>query len=1259
MHKNLLSIKKSLNKAYLKEKVQRIDVDNFKTNLSKLYKRINEDESEENDKGHLKDFLNDCYYKDAHLIATKDRVDLVIHNEKTPKSTVGVLFEVKRTKNVSEMVTVDQVNVKALHELVLYYLRERLDNKNFEIKNLVITNIYEWFIFDENVFDKCILQNKNFIKAYEHFSQVGKNNDSFYSQLKNELIPPILENLTYTHFDLRTYKKIAKNEDIKNDKKLIPLYKALSPTHLLKLPFANDSNSLDKRFYSELLHIIGLEEKKIKSKKVIQRKSETEREEGSLLENTIAILKSRDKLRHAPNLRSYGAIIDEQYFGVGLELCITWLNRILFLKLLEAQLINYHDGNNDYRFLNIKKIKDFDELDELFFEVLAVKIPDRGEYQKEKFGHVPYLNSSLFEANELEEATISVSNLKDRFEIKPLPITILKDNKGKKRTSKLKTLEYLFDFLDAYDFSSEGLDDIQEDNKTLINASVLGLIFEKINGYKDGSFFTPGFITMYMCRETIRRAVIQKFNEVKGWKCKNFDDLYNEIEDLTEANEVINSLKICDPAVGSGHFLVSALNEIISIKSDLKILLDGNGRRLKEYTFLIENDELIVTDEDDNFFTYKPTNKESQRIQETLFREKKNIIENCLFGVDINPNSVKICRLRLWIELLKNAYYKADLNNQELETLPNIDINIKEGNSLISRFELEDNLKAAFKQSNYSVQDYKNAVKDYKHSTGKEEKRRLTGIINEIKNSFQDTITTKIKKRLATARGKIENHENQLNNLKLFGEKVSKKDQIELKKLKNNLVKEEAKRDEILNNLIYRDAFEWRFEFPEVLDNEGKYIGFDCVIGNPPYYQIQKMDTDIKAVKEKYFTYQQTGDLYSLFYEKGNAILRRKGVLHFITGSAWLRSNYGKSLRTFFLGQTNLIELLDLSDCEVFESATVLTSLVFFEKNKFEDKLQVVRFTKKDQNKLFDLKANFENEKFHLSNLTENSWIITDRKTDIIKRKVEKQGKPLKDWNIDIFYGIKTGYNEAFIIDEETRIQLIKEDPNCESLIRPILRGRDIQKYFYEFQNKYLIATFPSRNYSIEDYPSIKNYLKKFGKKLEQIGEKYIDKNGDKISTRKKSNNQWFETQDNIAYWKDFENPKIIYPNMTKFLPFTYDHNGILINDKCFLLTGEKLFYLVSFLNSKLFKFCYADAFPELQGNSKEVKKFILENLHFKEVDEKIDKYFGNKVKQILKLKKNDTNYNTTILENEIDKMVYSIYDLTAEEIKIIENSIS
>ena len=284
--------------------------------------------------------------------------------------------------------------------------------------------------------------------------------------------------------------------------------------------------------------------------------------EGSLLENAITQIDSMDKLSRLKNARIYGKTEEERLFGSGLELCITWINRILFLKLLEAQLISYHKGSTDYQFLSIEKIKNYDDLNKLFFQVLAKKHSERLQDISKLFSHVPYLNSSLFEPSEIEHQTLFISNLADEISLPVLPRTVLKDRSGKKLAGELNAIEYLFEFLNAYDFSSEGSESIQEDNKTLINASVLGLIFEKINGYKDGSFFTPGYITMYMCKETLRKAVVTKFNQIKGWHCTDILELFNQIEDYKEANEIINSLTVCDPAVGSGHFLVSSLNNI-------------------------------------------------------------------------------------------------------------------------------------------------------------------------------------------------------------------------------------------------------------------------------------------------------------------------------------------------------------------------------------------------------------------------------------------------------------------------------------------------------------------------------------------------------------------------------------------------------------------------------------------------------------------------------------------------------------------------
>ncbi len=522
-------------------------------------------------------------------------------------------------------------------------------------------------------------------------------------------------------------------------------------------------------------------------------------------------------------------------------------------------------------------------------------------------------------------------------------------------------------------------------------------------------------------------------------------------------------------------------------------------------------------------------------------------------------------------------------------------------------------------------------------------------LINTIKTDFKTSISANSKEQRQLAKLGEELFY-KYSSSSLFDTQMTKAQEEDKAKLEEKITKLKTKIHEIENNKIYQNAFEWRFEFPEVLDDEGNFIGFDVVIGNPPYVQMQKMKEMSKAYKTlNYATYQSTGDLYALFYERAEHILKTNGFLSFITGSAWMRANYGKSLRNFFLDKVTVSDLIDLSDCDIFDSATVLTNILFFEKNNQVKPTKAIRFTKKDQNRLEYLDAIFKNEHIEIDNFSENSWVISDKSTFKIKRKVEEQGIKLKDWDIQINRGILTGFNQAFIIDKPKREELIAQDAKSEEIIKPILRGRDIQKYVADFQELWIVGTFPSLNLTIEDYPAVYEYLKSFGKRLEQTGEK---------GSRKKTSGKWFETQDSIAYWQNFEKPKIIYPNMTKFLPFALDlDNHYYHNDKAFHLIADRLYWLSSFLNSKLFRFCFAENFPELQGNSKEVRKVIFEQIPVKQVTEKEEQPFKEKTTQILTLKKSDPTADTSALEAEIDELVYALYGLTAEEIAIVEGA--
>ena len=679
-----------------------------------------------------------------------------------------------------------------------------------------------------------------------------------------------------------------------------------------------------------------------------------------------------------------------------------------------------------------------------------------------------------------------------------------------------------------------------------------------------------------MCHEAITKTVLQKFNGFYGWNCTSVIDLYNKIDDISKANDLINSIRICDPAVGSGHFLVSALNELIYLKYELGILVDVNGKRIRkqDYTFAIENDELIVTDSENNLFTYNPCNEESRRMQETLFREKKLIIENCLFGVDINPNSVKICRLRLWIELLKNAYYTQSSNYQYLETLPNIDINIKCGNSLVYRFNLEDSIKSVLRETGITIKQYKNGVAKYKNAQDKEEKKELEILISEIKSKLKTEIGQKEPKRVKLNRYRAELNDLLTPQLFEFTKKEQKERQKRIEFLHRGIKVLEDYFQEICSNKIYLGAFEWRLEFPEVLDDEGNFIGFDCIIGNPPYIQLQSIEHDADILERmEYETYARTGDIYCLFYEQGMNVLKENGCLCYITSNKWMRAGYGENLRNYFATKTNPTLLVDFAGVKIFDAATVEANILLT--NKEANKYSTLACIFSDTNGLSKLSDFIQQQGVECEFSSSDSWVILSPIEQSIKRKIEAIGTPLKDWDINIYRGVLTGYNEAFIISTEKRNEILA---NCQSeeerqrtaeLIRPILRGRDIKRYGYNWAGLWIIATFPSRHYNIEDFPAVKSYFLSVGiERLEQTGEVHTV-NGEKIKARKKTCNKWFETQDSISYWEDFYKPKIVWKIIGNQMAFAYDKNQFIMNNACYIMTGEHLDYLLSILNSQ------------------------------------------------------------------------------------------
>ena len=936
----LRSIAASLSPAVKALRPSRVEFRQFSEALERYLERIDEKEFEENHKTHLMDVLKQLYPVDV-LIEQQERIDLVIR-ERGKETDPVVLFEVKAQRNRSEMISKSELNRKALQEAALYYMRER-SRGNVSIQNVVICSTYEFYIFQAKEFERNFFSNVDFKKLFVDWScgrTADKTTEFFYQHIAQPFIASSDAQLVATYFDIR---------ELRSERDRILLFKALGPHNITRAFVANDSNTLNKSFYDELLFIVGLEEA-AGAKRVIRRRAAPRRADGSLLELTLAELKHSDAINDADLIHRYGADNEARAYAIALELCLTWTNRLLFLKLLEAQLVRFHGGRSDLEFLRDELIADFSELSGLFFQVLAVEQGERTALM-ERFKDVPYLNSSLFERTSLERA-LDISALSNRQKIRPFAKTVLRDVAGRKLSEPISPLTYLFRFLGAYDFGAVAGGELRDSSKGLINAAVLGLIFEKINGHADGAVFTPGSITMHMSRRVIERAAMDAFQrEFPEWTLASVADIKNHIVDRSSAallryNRVIDGLTICDPAVGSGHFLVSCLNELVALKSRIGILADHEGGRITEFHIEVDNDELIVTRSGTNeLFAYQVSeagaSPSSQQIQETLFTEKRKLIENCLFGVDINRNSVKICQLRLWIELLKSAYYR-DNGRGPLETLPNIDINIKHGDSLLSRFALDQSLSSAFRSAGLTVREYRDLVEAYKGARDKDAKRALESRIGGVKQRFQaealDKLSRSINAEIATLRAR----EAQLG---LFDGGVDdEKRQRELEKARASIARLEERRDAEARRKTFLNALEWRFEFPEVLSPKGDFEGFDVVIGNPPY------GVPVRGERREIFT-KLLGkvpdfEIYYLFLNQARRLLKADGHLSFIIPHGLLFNVFAKTYRLNLLAEWSDVEFDDLTEFRVFSEAVVRNIIFTARKSAGADS---VRFRKTGQ----------------------------------------------------------------------------------------------------------------------------------------------------------------------------------------------------------------------------------------------------------------------------------------------------------------------
>ena len=616
--------------------------------------------------------------------------------------------------------------------------------------------------------------------------------------------------------------------------------------------------------------------------------------------------------------------------------------------------------------------------------------------------------------------------------------------------------------------------------------------------------------------------------------------------------EKLKSIKILDPACGSGAFPMGLLNRMIDILCH------------------------ITPDEN-------------------IYEMKLAIIENCIYGSDIQSIAAQITKLRFFISLICNCEKDATKPNFGIPTLPNLETKFVAANSLIAKK----------KQESHNL---------FENQEIEPTKKELTEIRHEH-------FSAKTAYRKSTLREKD----------KQLREKLAK-----LLEQDNDFAPEDAKQLAAWNPYDQNAVAEffdpaWMF---------GVNDGFDIVIGNPPYIQLQNNGGELAQLYApcNYKTYARTGDIYCLFYERGYQLLKPNGHLCYITSNKWMRAGYGEKTREFFAKNTNPILLIDFAGVKIFESATVDTNILLFAKAANEHKTLCAVTNKQNKDSVKNLSVFVQQSGSVCEFSNSDSWVIHSPIEQSIKRKIEAVGTPLKDWDINIYRGVLTGYNEAFIISTEKRDEILA---NCQTedertrtaeLIRPILRGRDIKRYGYNWANLWLINTHNGirgklERVHIEDNPAIKAHL---------------DQYWDKISKRADKGDTPYNLR-NCAYLEDFSKPKIMYPNMTKYIPFYFDEKNFLQNDKSFMITGKHIAYLTAFLNSSIFKFCFLDKFPELQGGTRELRKIFFDKIPVLKVSDKENEIFKSLITDI----QDDYKKEKAIL---IDERLFELYGLSKEE---------
>lgn len=922
------------------------------------------------------------------------------------------------------------------------------------------------------------------------------------------------------------------------------------------------------------------------------------------------------------------------------------LGRLVFIQFLQKKEWLKIDGKISTNFLLDLFNVISDESRDNFIEAALEKVvylllnnenreKDSEIIDKHKLG-VPFLNGGLFERDQY-----------DNFEIK-LPKEFFhnetcKEEKRELSETKLRDNDNFFsqcgilDLFNQYNFTIDEND--PNDAEVGVDPEMLGKIFENLleDNKKKGAYYTPKEIVQYMCNESLI-AYLQN-------KVPNHDDeirqfvLDAEQKMVPEDDKILNAIKevkICDPAIGSGAFPMGLLNLLVALREKLE--------------------------------------PSAQRVE-----QKKNIIQNNIYGVDIEKGAIDIARLRFWLSIM--------VDEESPTPLPNFEYKFMQGNSLLTTFDLQYvDIKQAKENRQVTAEINKKKQDLYKK---KNEFYKLSGEAKYKKEvEIKLLIVDILKLRLGFERLSVERQDTtrqmelfaapdmpqnsrskkKIQEVKAAWERVQRliEKLLEIEKQLKDQTKswEERAKTDIL-------FFDWEICFAEIFPQEKTENdrGFDIVIGNPPYIQLQSNKGFLANLYESkgYSTFDREGDIYALFYELGCNILKTNAALCYITSDKWMCTASGEKLRDYLLKNTNPIVLIDFRQTKLFDDATVETNILLYTKSKYIKDTHcslLFRLKRADRTKLHQLiRQNTYIDKFDSSSF----WFVTGVEENFIRIKLANKSVTLSNekWGIKINRGVLTGDNDVFKISSEQRDSILaqcgsdEEKAKTNQLLIPLITGTQTDCYYSEWKGSWLIATFPSKHYDIDEFPALKAFLLSFGiERLEQTGRTYIV-NGKKVESRKKNlSNKWFETQDTIAFWEDFYKPKLFWKRVGSIIRFSYDENGMACLDSTCIATGNNLKFLTGFFNSNVGHFLLQFS-PRTGTGDLLLSKQAIEPCKVYVPNEDQNEAISQIVDEIIYAKQKSPHEDTTSLEHMIDVLIYMLYGLTWDEVQVIENSLA